>query len=118
MRTVRINKGELVNKLTENRKNHKSEFDKASEGYRAAMITGLTSAIERLKAGENVEFRFDNDKPPRDHTEDYDAALKMMEMSVDSTIELYESDFRQIVLDDWEWQRSWKFANSKYITTL
>lgn len=116
MRTVRINKGELVNKLTENRKNHKAEFDKASVGYRDYMVNELSKAIVRLTSGENIELRFDYDKPPVDHTEDYDAALKMMEMSVDATIELSECDFRQIVLDDWEWQRMWKISNTKYIS--
>lgn len=116
MRTVRVNKGELVNSLTENRKKHKSDFEAASKGYREYMIAELSKVEERLKAGETVELRFDFDKPPQDHTKEYDVALKMMEMSTDSIIELGEGEFRQLVLDDWDWKRGWEACNLKYLS--
>lgn len=116
MRTVHINKGDLVNALTENRKKHKADFETACKGYREYMVTELERAVIRLKAGENVELRFDYDKPPEDHSEEYDVALKMMEMSVEQTIELSDQEFRQLILDDWQWRRTWDMANMKYLT--
>ena len=114
MRIVRIPKQQLVEVITKNRNAHIDEYVKASIGYRDYMIVELNLAINRLKTGENIELRFDYDKPPQDHTADYDAALKMMEMSVDEVIEVAEHEFRQLVLDDWEWQKTWKIMNLKY----
>ena len=116
MRTVRINKGDLVNALTENRKKHKEEFDKASEGYRVEMLALLHGLSVRIERGENVNVSHAiREFPPEDHTEDYKVALDMLSMSVDGVIELTHEEFRHMVLDDWEWQRSWKASNSKYL---
>ena len=40
----------------------------------------------------------------------------MLEMSVDDVVEIHDNEFRQFVLDDWDWQRNWKLSNLKYIT--
>lgn len=114
MRTVRINKGELVSALAENRKRHKEDYTKASEGYRVDMLAQLHNFAVRLEKGENVQV-FVRENPPHDHTEDYDVALKMLSMSVDHVVELTEGEFRHMVLDDWDWQQNWKIANSKYL---
>ncbi len=115
MRTVKIRKSELIEAITKNRSIHIDEYVKASEGYRDYMVCELGKAIDRLKSGENIELRFDYDKPPKDHAKEYDTALKMLSMSVEDEIELYDSEFKSLVLDDWEWQHAWKLGNSKYI---
>lgn len=116
MRTVRIPKQQLVEAITKNRNSHIDDYVKAANGYRDYMIVELNKAINRLKSGENIELRFDYDKPPHDHKDDYDAVLKMLEMSVDDVVEIHDNEFRQFVLDDWDWQRNWKLSNLKYIT--
>lgn len=113
MRTVRVNKGDLVNALTENRKKHKADYEKACEGYRDDMRTTLKDFVGKLSSGENVAVII-RDMPPEDHTKDYDVALKMLEMSVEQTIELSQEDFHHLVLDDWDWKRGWMMSNSKY----
>lgn len=114
MRTVRTNKGELINKLTENRKKHKLDFEKATHGYREELVKTLNSYLDKVNSGEAPLIAI-RDTPPEDHSEEYDIALKMLEMSVDQVIELSYDDFRHMVLDDWEWKRHWSVANSKYL---
>jgi len=116
MRTVRINKGDLVNALTANRKQHKEDFTKASEAYRVDMLAFLATMSVRIEAGENVNVvHAIKDYPPEDHTGEYDVALRMLEMSADSVIELTDAEFRNMVLDDWAWKERWSAMNSKYL---
>lgn len=114
MRTVRVNKGDLVNALTENRKKHKEEFDKACQGYRADMLAFMAEKSRLIEAGQNIPVIVE-DTPPKDHTEDYNVALKMLEMEVNSVVELTHEEFRHMILDDWAWRRHWSELNTKYL---
>lgn len=115
MRTIRVNKGELVNALVEGRKKHKAEYLQACEGYRDTMRSFLKEQVGHLSEGATIPIII-TDMPPKDHTEDYDVALKMLEMSVDSVVELTHEEFRHMVLDDWDWRRHWSALNMKYLT--
>lgn len=113
MRTVRINKGDLVNTLIKNRNAHKAEYADAVKGYCTKMVGFLKEKAGLMEMGYPHEIIV-HDFPPEDHTDDYNRALRMLEMSVDSTIELTESEFRQLVEDDWQWQATFKAAAMKY----
>lgn len=113
MKTVTINKIDLLVRINENRNNHRAAFEKAFEGYRRECIRILQHNLDMLKAGsgEAVVFR---ECPPEDHTGDYDTVIKMLNMSVDENIVLTHQEFCQYVEDDWNWKASWSMANSKY----
>jgi hypothetical protein len=51
---------------------------------------------------------------PQDHTIDYDRVIKMLEMSVDSLIELDEGAFDQYVMDNWSWKGDALATNEMY----
>lgn len=115
MKTVRINKGDLVEKLTANRKNHRAQFEKAFEGYRQECIKLLTENLNLLKDGRNIVVKF-YEQAPEDHTDDYDTILNMLNMSVDTSIELTHQEFQQYVEDNWNWRENWAASNMKYIS--
>jgi len=51
---------------------------------------------------------------PQDHTNDYDRVITMLEMSVDSVIELDDVAFDQYVMDNWSWKGDALATNSMY----
>ncbi len=115
MRTVTINKGELLDILTANRDKHEAEYKDAYEGYLKACLDSLESYLKRFKAGECEKVRW-SETPPVDNTKDYNRVIHMLGLSVDEVIELTHEEFQNYVEDDWHWKESWRLSNSKYST--
>lgn len=113
MKTVRLNKPNLIEVLTKNRASHRALFEKAFDGYRNECIRILNQNLDSLKKNSRHVVFF-TESPPEDHTEDYDRVLAMLAMSVDDTVELTSSEFSQYVQDDWSWKTTWEASNSKY----
>jgi len=114
MEKITVHKAELLEKLQENRANHRAIFEEALGGYQAEAIKILERHIATLHAGKrrNVQIGM---LVPEDHTSDYNRAIAMIEMSIDDTIVLSEKDFGQYVMDDWGWQRN--FLSNTYGST-
>lgn len=116
MKDIRIEKGELLEILTENRKNHRAIFEEAVEGYRQRAVEILTEQLDRIAQGRlervNVQIPL-----PSDHTQDYDRAIKMLEMTLDDEIYVDEADFQGYVMDEWGWKKEFLTSNSSYSTT-
>lgn len=115
MRTVRINKGELVDVLTKNRRKHKEDYEKAFREYREEALVEIALQVAKLKDGERIHLCV-NDRPPESHEQEYDLALMMLNMSVDQVIELTAEQFDEFVNDNWNWKRGWNAMNMKYLT--
>jgi len=113
MKTVKVNKDELINKLKENRAKHRDVFEAALEGYRGKCYEVLQERIDQLRQGKRINMYF-NLSEPQDQTKDYDRALTMLEMSVDDLIEIDERSFQCYVMDDWDWREAFKASNSMY----
>jgi len=115
MRAVTINKGELLDILTENRTKHEAEYKDAYEGYLKACVKSLESHLKRFKAGECEKVKW-KEVPPVNQTKDYDRVIYMLNLSVDEVIELTSDEFQNYVQDDWHWKEHWGLSNSKYMT--
>ena len=125
MRTIKVNKGELIATVLANRGTHIAEYNSACEGYKAAAIrrieevaSDIKAQVERLRQGEMLQVasvRF-NLTCPVTHEKDYDQLIKELEMSVDQIIELSSEDFGRFVMDDWEWKETWKASNAMYLS--
>lgn len=103
---------ELKDVLVENRDKHKAELEVALNGWRveyAAKLEGfLTEAATKSKSfledGHRVTLNFRGPSKPADHTKDYDAIIRKMELSQSPTIWLSDSLFEQFVMDNWAWK--------------
>ena len=104
MRTVRLNRDEVVASVQENRDSHRSVFEEALEGYRDRWIKELERRLHDVRRGREINQYFSLPEP-EDHTDDYDRILTMARMSVDDVIELSEDDFAMYVMDQWSWPR-------------
>lgn len=113
MNTVKVNKAELLNRLSENRKSHKSEFLEAQKDYRDAAIKVLDQMLSAAREGGKFKLRLSMEEPV-DHTLDYDREIEMLNMSVDGTIELQQHEFEQFVMDRWQWKGDFTATNAFY----
>ncbi len=111
---VKVNKGDLLKVLEENKETHRSLFLEALDGYREKVIELLTVNLENVKAGKQI-VTFLQLPVPKDQTSEYDQIIRMLEMSVDGDFELEDHEFKCYVLDEWSWKEAVMMSNSRYL---
>lgn len=117
MKTVRVNKSELLEVLHENMKKHTIEYKESIKAYRVKAADLLNKELQKVINGKKFDTRFDLVKP-MSHEKDYDLIIKMVEMSVETIIELDQNEFNQLANDEWVWKSSFTssiYSNSNYI---
>ena len=114
MKTVIVRKDELLDTLRINRSKHREVFEQAQKGYRIKAIKLLDAALKDAERGLEIRTYIELESPI-DQTRDYDRVISMLEMSVDTKVELSENEFSQYVLDDWNWKRQFLTTNSMYM---
>lgn len=113
MNTVKVNKHTLFNKLLKNRATHIKEAAEAKIDYKKAVIKDLETKLKKAKAGKRVDLLV-RIPQPENHKEDYDRAIEMLEMSVETNIELSANEFDQYVKDNWHWKHQFSASNMLY----
>lgn len=111
MKEITVPKESLLAKLQQNREDHRAIFEEALVGYQAESEAELQQHLDLLRAGKHRDIRIQK-IVPRDHTNDYNRAIAMIEMAMGDTITLSERDFAQYVMDDWGWQG--EFLSNSY----
>jgi len=112
---TRISKATLLDVLKQNREVHRSIVDEALKGYRKQAIKELDGMIAEAKSGRRIQRKLTLVEP-MDQTQEYDRAIRKVEMSVDKTIALGDHEFEQLVMDEWDWKNQWSDANRSYTT--
>ena len=118
MRSVKLDKKELLGIVRANKEKHIEQYNEAVADYKAAAIklakenlklanTGDLEKISKIKAMPSV---------PTSYEDNYERAIRMLELSVDSIIELEEHIFNQLVLDEWQWKHQFAVASALYKT--
>ena len=119
MEKMKFQKDKLLEVLRTNRTNrtnHRKIFLEACEGYLKKAIELLEQKLASARKGERISMHFSLQQPV-DQTKEYDRAIRMLEMSSDTTVELEEHDFQQYVMDDWAWKQQFLASNSAYSGT-
>lgn len=114
MEKVKVEKKALLDAVRKNRESHRGLFLKACDGYRAECIKRLDEALNDAKANKRIVMAFGLAEPV-DMTKEYDRIIRMLEMSVDDTVELTTEEFAQYVMDDWRWAAHARATNSTYL---
>lgn len=118
MRSVKVNKVELMKILQDNKKKHIKEFDESVKDYKKAALKVAKEHVDLAKSGDLDKIAKIRAMPqrPASYEDSYNRAIRMMELSVDDVIELEEQIFNQLVLDEWMWKQAFVASGALYKT--
>jgi hypothetical protein len=114
MRTVTVDRNEFLQRVQQNRDNHRAVFEEAVDGYRNRLLAELERRIRDLKRGRHID-QYIGLPEPEDHTDDYDRIIAMAQMSVTDTLELTDDEFAMFVMDQWRWKQSFTDSTHRYL---
>jgi len=112
MHSVKINRNELLGIVRQNKEKHIKEFNEAVEDFKKAVIKVSEENIALVNEGK-IELKSIPIKPVS-YESSYTRAIRMLELSVDTEIELELHDFDQLVQDEWQWKQTFSTMNSTY----
>lgn len=120
MRSVKINKFNLLNIVNENKLKHIDNYNESVEDYKILALKIAKDNLSLAKSGEIDKITKIKVLPPApvSHEKDYDKALRMLDLSVDTEIEIEEDIFNQLVLDEWGWKTQFISHSTLYKTML
>ena len=118
MRDVKIDKAELLNIVRANKEKHIKEFNESVEDYKAAALKVAEDNLALAQSGEVDKIAKIKGMPqkPVSYEDSYTRAIRMLELSVDSIIEIEEHIFNQLVLDEWTWKQNFVASGALYKT--
>jgi hypothetical protein len=126
VKTVNVEVKRLQDKLNDNLKIHKTEFEEAISGFREkrlelcrALRDVTQAAVEKdtTQTREDVVdafYKFNRLERPLDHSNSYEQAIALMEWETKDVIELSINDFECYVGNNWKWQATFKNAHANY----
>jgi hypothetical protein len=120
MNSVKIDRDQLKTIVLENKQKHIAEYTEAVSDYKTAV---LKIAKDNLKLAQTTDMdKFKQIKsvptPPQSYENDYNRAIRMLELSVETVIELEDEIFNQLVLDEWNWKFNFSLSNTTYKTLI
>ena len=143
MKSVTVDKAELLEVLKKNRERHEQNYREAVRDYRTLAKFELAEMVEKIKKQTDssiakIEEAINAQEPARrtnyrivdryvlttkapvSHLKSYGLAIRMAEMSVSNNIELTEQRFNELVLDEWDWKADFDeeiFANKAKLSS-
>lgn len=117
MNSTKIRKERLITIIQENLSKHELEYQAAITEYRAQVVAKLKTAIKAAQKNEDINFYELNLPKPTSHSVEYQRALRMLELTEESVIELDNLSFQQLVEDEWDWSKTFKSVSSMYVKT-
>lgn len=116
MRSVKINKKDLLKIVRENREKHIKEYEESVIDYKTAAVKVAAEHVELAATGELSKIAKIKAMPtaPVSYEKEYDRAIRMLELSVEKEIEVEDDVFNQLVLDEWHWKNQFIASASLY----
>jgi hypothetical protein len=108
-------KDKVLEKLRTNKSKHVMEYSLAMKEYWKALENKLETLLEKARAhgGDQNDF-YIRLSVPQNHEEQYDTNIEMLEMTSETEITLTEVEFRQFILDEWDWMGDFKATVACY----
>ncbi len=116
MKSVRIEKDRLLSTIRENLVAHVEQYTESVEDYVNLVKTIAKHNYKIANTGDIEKFGKLKSfpKPPTSYEDSYTKAIRMLEFEVESVIEIDETTFNQLVLDEWGWKSSFVSASTFY----
>ena len=116
-RTVNVKRLELLEMLKKNKELHQAEYDEALADFKKAMVAELQKQLKLAKAEKLSELHISL-YPPKNHADDFQEVIDMMEVSVDEVINLDSESFKAFFKNEWSWSSQFKLLASSYKAAL
>lgn len=113
MKSICMNKSELIKIVTANRNKHEENYKKAVKVYTDEAIEMFEKKIENFKSGK-IDDPYITISVPESYLEDYDLCLKMLNSEIDDRVVLDTEGYKNYVLDEWRWSRSFASNTISY----
>ena len=116
MKTVQIAVEKLLPIVRENKEKHITEYTEAVEDSKAAALILTSNNLKLAKSGELDKIAKIKTLPnaPTSYEQSYTRAIRMLELSNQTIIELEDTVFNQLVLDEWSWKQNFQLSGSLY----
>jgi hypothetical protein len=118
--SLQFNRDALLAKLKQNRDAHAAAYTKAVEVYNQKFITELASKHDPLsmclaagKLGAPAKW-MTKLVVPEEHLDEYDDLISMLELTTQVEIPLSQYQYKQYILDQWDWSRSFVSNTMSY----
>lgn len=117
--SIKVNKVNLISKITEERDKHAALYVEAVETYKKRFVAEAErfarDTIDRVANGIHfVNFAW---LPvPEEHTEDFNRAIEMLQWEIADEVTLSEYDFQTLVQNQWGWAKSFASNTTSYTT--
>jgi hypothetical protein len=120
MKSVRLEREELLNIVSENKQKHIVDFKESLADYKKAVVKICKENSELARSGDLGKIRQIRSMPsaPVSYEDSYTRAARMLELSIDDVVELDETTFNQLVLDEWTWKNQFTTSSTFYKTVL
>ncbi len=116
MRDVKVNKDELLGIVRANKEKHIKEYLEAVEDFKKAAINIAEHNLKLAQTADTEQISKFKQLPskPVSYEDSYSRAIRMLELSVESVIEVEEQIFNQLVLDEWQWKHNFAVTSALY----
>ncbi len=115
MHNVKMNRLELLNIVRENAKKHVADYDEAVEDFKVAVVKVAKANLKIANSGDITAFNFQRmPATPVNYADNYNRAIRMLELSVEDVIDVEEHIFNQLVLDEWGWKQAFVAQSALY----
>lgn len=112
---TRVKTSEVLEILKRNLAEHKRIVEEATVKYKEHVIKEMEARLKAAQEGKPVAAFSYN--PPTSFATIYRTAIRMFEMCQDETVVLEADEFRQLVLDEWDWMANFLSSNRAYSNT-
>lgn len=120
MKITKIEKVALLNIVRENLVRHLVDYAEAVSDFKIAVIKISHENLAVATSEDEKDCDIKNIKPmpviPANYTAEYNRAIRKLELSVDTVIDVDELTFNQLVLDEWNWKSQFLLSNAFYKT--
>ena len=116
MNSVKMDRKELLKIVKENATKHLTDYNESVEDYKVAVIKLVKANLKLANTGELDQIARIKPIPqrPSNYSDNYNRAIRMLELSVEDTIDVEEHIFNQLVLDEWSWKQNFVAASALY----
>lgn len=111
---VQVSKSELLGIMKENLKTHCETIANLFELRRYEIASYCEKTLDQISGDSGFQPKSPEFPLPKDRSSDYAKAIRMVEMSVNDTIELTAAQFDRLVMDNWDWKDDLMQTSRRY----